>query len=153
MQGLTFAGSLEDQMLKNFREDLKHLGIELDNELQLAMDKVHTDYQLIGKTPYDYKLSYTIGTLLLKEKSGLVVKFHDIRVDSLSQQKQGMLFAQADSVVKVIEIHSPKETVKLENLLLDLKAENLDIQALELLQRADVNDTAAIDKAMTKLLK
>jgi hypothetical protein len=153
MQRLTFAGNMKQQILQNLQENLKHLSIKVDNAMQLEMDTIHSDYQLTGKSPYDYKLGYTIGTLSLKGKPGIMLGMHGIHVDSSSQSQKDILNAEAKSVIKTIDIQTPKEALKLENLLLNMKAEHLDLQALALLQRADPNDNKAIDNAMTKLLE
>lgn len=152
MQGFTFDGDMGQGRLKEMRENLKQLSIQDSEGLKMTMEGVHTNYIMTGKTPYDYTLDYTIEKMAIAKKQKLKMQMHDIRVDSLSHNQNGLLYTEAKAVAKTLSITAQNRTVALENILLEIKADHLDIQALEILQNTPKTNQDTIDKALKQLL-
>ncbi len=152
MQGFTFDGDVDQGRLKEMRENLKQLIIHDSEGLKMTMEGVHTDYIMTGKTPYDYTLDYTIEKVVIAKKQKLKMQMHDIHVDSLSHNQNGLLYPEAEAVAQTLSFTAQNRTVALEDILMEVKADHLDIQALEILQNTPETNQDTIEKALKQLL-
>jgi len=152
MKGFTFDGDVNQGRLKEMRENLKQLSIHDNEGLRMAMEGLHADYTMTGKRPYDYTLDYIIEKVVIAKKQKLKIQMHHARVDSLSHNQNGLLYTEAKAAAKTLSFTVQNRTVALEDTLLEVKADHLDIQALETLQNTPETNQDTIDKALKQLL-
>ena len=141
MTALKFTGDLEKNKLKSIKQTLKNFSMhDKDDEINIQLNNLKSNYALTGDTSYDYDTGYTIGKITFSTKDALDLRVNNVSVDSNSKVKNNLASITAETKIESIHFSDGQKTSTLETLLFDMKADNFDIKAIEKLETINPNN-------------
>jgi len=149
LKGLTFNGDIQGNAIHSFKQTLESFSVFMSDEIKVSFSDVKSDYKITGKTLYDYTTHYTITNILVDIKSELKIAIQDIDVLSTSIVKNNLASGTIKTLVTHTNITDGKEPYDLENFIFEMRASNIDITAINKMQKADLSD----EKVMNDILK
>ncbi len=149
LKTLSFKGGIKENTIHNFTQTLENFSVFISDEMKVSFSDVKSDYEITGKTLYDYTTHYTIDNILVDIKSELKIAIQDIDVLSTSIVKNNLASGTIKTLVTHTNITDGKEPYDLENFIVEMKASNIDITAINKMQKADLSDK----KVMNDILK
>ena len=152
MKGFDFNGDMKQGKLKALHEDLKFIGIEDKQGLHTNIKNIHADYIITGDTPYDDTLNYTINNITIGQKDKFAYEMNGTHVDTISHNQNNLLDTEVKTAIKTATLTTKKSKAALEDIILEMKADHLDINALKILQNRSASSKDDADKALKQLL-
>lgn len=152
MKGLTFSGDLENEILHGVTQNLEHLSINVQDELEMKLTQLTSHYAMTGDTVYDYTTDYTIKNMELSEKDQDTILIADTLMKSASTVKNGLASGSISVKSKNIDVTSEGKKFAFDTFTFDLKADNLDMSALEKLQAADITNETEVNALLQQLI-
>ncbi|MDQ7047734.1 MAG: DUF945 family protein [Sulfurovum sp.] len=149
---LKFTGDIKDDKLQGVKQTLKELSIHVQNKLTMAMHNLTSDYSLTGATPYDYTTNYSIEKMLLQAEDKLNVQMNNFELSSDSTVKDTLANGTFKTNVKNVVIEEKGNKTTLDNIVFEMKADNLDLKAFEKLEQIDVNNEKEINLVLQQLI-
>ncbi|MBA1420441.1 MAG: DUF945 family protein [Epsilonproteobacteria bacterium] len=141
MTSLKFNGDLENEKLKSIKQTLKNFGIHgKDDEINIQLNNLKSNYKLTGDTSYDYDTGYTIEEIIFTAKNEFNLRVNHVSVDSDSKVKNNLASITAQTKIDSIHFTDGQKTSALETLSFNMKADNFDMQAIEKLETIDPNN-------------
>jgi len=141
MASFKFNGDLEKKKLKSIKQTLKNFGIHgKDDEINIQLNNLKSNYKLTGDTSYDYDTGYTIEEIIFTAKNEFNLRVNHVSVDSDSKVKNNLASITAQTKIDSIHFTDGQKTSALETLLFDMKADNFNMQAIEKLETIDPNN-------------
>ena len=149
LKGLNFEGDIKDNSIHSVKQTLDNFSLLISDKMKITFSDIKSDYKITGKTLYDYSTHYTIANVLVDIESELKVNVQNIDVLSNSSVTNDIASGTIKTTVENIHITQEKESFDLENFVFEMKASNIDITAMDKLQKADLSD----EKVMNDILK
>ena len=141
MTALKFTGDLEKDKLKSIKQTLKNFSMhDKDDEINIQLNNLKSNYALTGDTSYDYDTGYTIEEIVFSAKDAFDLRVDNVSVDSDSKVKNNLASITAQTKIESIHFTDGQKTSTLETLLFDMKADNFDMKAIEKLETIDPNN-------------
>ena len=141
MTALKFTGDLEKDKLKSIKQTLKNFSMhDKDDEINIQLNNLKSNYALTGDTSYDYDTGYTIEEIVFSAKDAFDLRVDNVSVDSDSKVKNNLASITAQTKIDSIHFSDGQKTSTLETLLFDMKADNFDMKAIEKLETIDPNN-------------
>jgi len=150
LKGLNFKGDIKDNTIHSIKQTLEHFAILISNEMKVVFSNIKSNYKVTGKTLYDYKTHYSVGDILLDIKSGLNIKLAEIDVLSSSTVVNNLASGTIKTTINHTHISDEKEPYDLENFAFEIKASNVDITAMNTLQKADLSNEKVMNSMLTQ---
>jgi len=149
LQSFKFAGDLKENSIHSIKQTLDNFSIFSKDEIKVALTNIASKYEVTGNTLYDYKTHYSVENIVIGIESNLDVTIKDVHVLSRSSVQNDIASGSIKTTVGHTHIADEKEPYNLENFVFEMKASNIDITAMEKLQKADLAD----EKVMNEILK
>ena len=149
LKGLTFEGDIQENAIHSFNQKLESFSVRISDEMKVSFSDVKSDYKITGKTLYDYTTHYSIANILVDIKPELKISIQDIDVLSNSTVTNDIASGTIKTTVAHTNVTDGEQPYDLENFIFEMKASNIDITAMDKMQKADLSD----EKVMNDLLK
>lgn len=142
MNALQFNGDLKNDKLKSIKQTLKNFSIQdkSSNELNMQLNNLKSNYTLTGDTNYDYDTGYTIEKIIFTAKDAFDLAVNHVSVNSNSKVKNNLASVTAKTNIESIDFKDGQKESSLETLAFNMKADNLDMKAIEKLETIDPNN-------------
>jgi hypothetical protein len=151
VKGMPFEGSIKEERINTFSQKIALVTLDAGKELQIKIRNIAGSYLITGPTLYDATSHYYTESIMFKSESDvLLVK--NIENETKNSVKNGLLKSIMKNKAEHIEISGGQEKHTIENIILDLTVENLDITALEALQKTHPEDEKRITELTQQLL-
>lgn len=152
MKGLTFLGDIKESTLQSMTQNVDTLSIQIPHEVDVRFNDFESEYTATGNTPYDYLTKYNITHMKIYAPSQLNIEAHGITTESDSHVKDGLAAGSALAKIKSMKFEKASQAYALENLDFNIHVKNLDVTALEKLQKANVYDPKEVNKMLQTLV-
>jgi len=153
MTALKFNGDIKDDRLTAITQTLKNLSIkDNNNEINMQLNHLKSHYATTGDTPYDYTTDYTIEEMLMMLKDAFALRINNMSISSNSNVKNHLASVNAQTEITSILFTQAKKTTLFETFILDMRAENFDIQAIKKLETIDPNNEKELLATFQKLI-
>jgi len=151
-KGLQFKGTLDNTEIKNLDQSLDSLAIETSDELHIQLLGLQSTYASTGATAYDYTTQYSMQTLKINggTEGSLLADGFSMQADSTV--KEGLLQETLLTKTKSIKMLGGTEELGFENTALDIKINNLDVNAFEKLQNADPQNQVEMQAILQQIV-
>ncbi|KYJ86049.1 hypothetical protein [Sulfurovum riftiae] len=151
-KGMTFEGSVKEEQIHELSQKIAMISLDAGKELQVKVTNVDGNYIITGKTPYDATSHYKTESIMIKAEPGLSLLARNIENETTNSVNNGLLKSNIKTKAKLIEISEEQKKRSIEDIVLDLTVDNLDIAALEALQKTDPEDETRINALTRQLL-
>ncbi len=148
--GMTFEGDIKASRISTFSQQVALLSLDTGKEL-LRISNVDGTYIITGKTSYDATSRYRADSVVVKAEPAFSLLAEDIENNIETSVRDGLAKSIITSKVKHIEVEQDHHKRAIEDIALDLTIENLDIAAIEALQKTDPEDETRINDLMQQL--
>jgi hypothetical protein len=148
LKNLHFKGDIKDNSIYSLKQDLEKFSISASDEMKITLSNVKSDYKVTGKTLYDYANHYKVANMLLVI-DGIDITIKEINALSTSTVTNDTASGTIKTTFKQMHIADETEPYSLENFNFEMKASNVDVTAMDTMQKADLSD----EKVMNDILK
>lgn len=152
LKNLTYTGELKNSKLKSVTQNMQHFSMHTSNKLQMTLANLKVTYMLTGDTLYDYNTNYNIEEIVFDANKAIKVHLNHLQVQSNSSVTNALASGTMTSKVKSILIDTKSEKYALKTLVFELGAKNLDIHALDKLQKIGASNEKEVNILLQKLL-
>lgn len=149
---LEFSGDIKEDRVQSFQQTLQSISIDTDDAFNFTLNGLKSNYRITGATLYDYKTEYSIEKITMQEKGVMLFMADHFEAMSDAKVKDSLLNTTLKTKTKSIVITDKDNKIILDTFLFNMKAENLDIKALEALGKMDPNNEKEINAGLQKLL-
>lgn len=149
---LEFSGDIKEDTLQSIQQTLQSLSVDADDTFNFSVRGLKSNYRITGASLYDYKTDYSIEKITMQEKGAMLLEADNFEATSASIVKNSLVNTTLKTKTKSISITDKDNKIVLDTFLVDMKADNLDIKALEALGKMDVNSEKEINEAIQKLI-
>lgn len=152
MKGLTFSGDIKKQQISTIKENVDALSLLVDNDIAFTFTGFKSNYSRTGNTTYDYSTNYSIDKMILKGKVSFQLTADTLTMQSISKVKDGLASSSIQSSTKHISTEEKGKKYAFDNFTFEMKADNLDISAIDKLQHVNVNNQQEINLLVQQLI-
>ena len=149
---LEFSGDIKENSIQSMQQTLQSLSIDADDTFSFSLSGLKSNYNITGDTLYDYKTDYSIEKITMQEKDVMLLEADHFEAVSDAKVTDSLVNTTLRTKTKSIVINNKDNKIVLDTFLFDMKANNLDIKALEALGKMDVNNQKEIDAALQQLI-
>lgn len=149
---LEFSGEINEDSIQSMQQTLHTMQLDVNDTFNFAINDIKSNYQVTGATLYDYKTDYSVENMTLKEKGVMMLVVDHFEALSDTSVKDSLATTNLKTKTNSIVITDKENKIVFDTLLLDMKANNLDMNALEELGKADANNEKEVNAALQKLL-
>ena len=149
---LVFSGDIKDQTINAMKQTLKSLSVDVSDTLNLSLNGLKSTYVITGDSAYDYKTEYSIESIHMQQKNAILLNILNFEVLADSGVTNSLLYSHLKTKTKRIDISQENEKIILDNLHFDIKADKLDVKAIEALGKIDPNNEKEINTAAQALI-
>ncbi|BAF73201.1 hypothetical protein [Sulfurovum sp. NBC37-1] len=151
-KGMTFEGETKEEKISQFSQKIALLSLDAGKALQVKVSDIDGGYIRTGTTPYDITSRYRTGSIAVHMEPQLSLQIKNIENETKNSVNQGLLKSIVTTKAETVEINQAQKKYTIEKSLFDFTAENLDVAALEALQKTDPGDEARINQLTQQLL-
>ncbi|NOR56158.1 MAG: DUF945 family protein [Sulfurovum sp.] len=152
LKDMTFKGSIEDEKLGRMTQVLKKFSILIANEMTVELTDITSEYQVSGKSAYDYDSNYKIDKIKALIPGELDFNMEGIEIASSAAVEQGLANVNVKTNIKSMHMKDKTQDTSLDSLQLKMEMNNLAVSAIEKLENVDPDDEAAIQALLKELL-
>jgi len=149
---LTFTGDIKEDAISSMKQTLKSLSMTVPDTLDLSLDGLNSTYTVTGDSAYDYTTEYSIERIKMQQKDAILLNIQDFEALADSGVKNTLLYSHLKTKTKRIEISQQNEKIVLDTLHFDMKADKLDVNALEALGKVDPDNEQEVNTALQALV-
>jgi len=147
-----FTGDIKDDKVEGMKQTLKALSIDVANKFTMTMHNLKSDYEMTGNTQYDYTTNYSIEKMTMKADDELNVLLNDFELSSDATVKNGLSSGMFKTKTKTVVIDEKGKKLLLDNIVFEMKADNLDVKAFEQLGQIDVENEKEVNMVLQQLI-
>ncbi len=155
MKGVTFEGEIEKGKISKLNQKVKFITFEAKDEADVKFTELKSNYKRTGPNRYDSTYGYTVKNISLtgiNDKSKVLVSIENMSGNSTTTIKNDLARSSVKATVDKINFEADKEKSLMEGITFNFNIKNLDILALQKLEKADVNDEAEINRLTQELI-
>jgi len=152
LKKLKFSGDIENNTVSAVTQTLKILNIDAGDTLNMSLNGLKSIYKVTGKSAYEYKVSYVVESINMQQKDTMLFKIKNFEALSNANVKDALLNSSVKTKIEQIQIGKEKEKIVLDTLVFDIKADNLDLKAIETFENIDPNNEQEINTAPQALV-
>ena len=152
LKKLKFSGDIENNTVSAVTQTLKILNIDAGDTLNMSLNGLKSIYKVTGKSAYEYKVSYVVESINMQQKDTMLFKIKNFEALSNANVKDALLNSSVKTKIEQIQIGKEKEKIVLDTLVFDIKADNLDLKAIETFENIDPNNEQEINTALQALV-
>ncbi len=149
---LEFSGDIKDDKIQSIQQTLQSMHIATDDTFNVTVTGIKSNYRITGATLYDYMTDYSIEKITMQEKDSMMFVADHFEAMSNSTVKNSLANTTLKTKTKNILFSNKDNKVILDTLLLDMKAKNLNMKALDALGKMDASNEEEINDALQKLI-
>ena len=149
---LEFSGDIKGNSVQSMQQTLQSMHIDADDIFNVAMSGLKSNFSTTGATLYDYKTNYSIEKMTIQEKGVMLFVADHFEAMSDTIVKNSLATTTFKTKTDNIVITDKDNKIVLNTLILDMKANNLDINALEQLGKADLANKKETNAVLQKLI-
>lgn len=149
---LEFSGDIKEDRVESIQQTLQTMRIDTDDIFKFSLSGLKSNYRVTGATLYDYKTEYSIEKITIQENGIMLFMADHFEAISDAKVKDSLLNTTLKTKTNSIVITDKDNKIVLETFLFDMKAENLDIKALEALGKMDPNNEKEINAGLQELI-
>ena len=151
-KGMTFKGDIKEERIHQLSQKIALLSLDAGKELQVKVSDIDGSYTITGATPYDITSHYRTASIAISSEPTLSVLVKDVENETQNSVHDGLLKSIIRTKARSIEINEAQKKHAIDTVLFDLTVDNLDIAALEALQKTDPEDETRINQLTQQLL-
>ncbi len=151
-KGMTFEGNFKAGRIHEFSQKAALVSLDADKELQLKISGIEGRYTATGTSPYDISSHYHAKTVAITSGQTLSVLAQNVDNTTQNSVHNGLLKSVIRSKAESIEISEAQKKHTIHTMLFDFTANNLDIAAIEALQKTDPKDKTRISQLTQQML-
>lgn len=154
-EGFTFEGDIDKGKISRVDQKIKHITFEAKGEANGELSELNTHYKRTGSTSYDSTSGYSVKNILLtgiNDKSKVLVSIDDMHGDSITLIEKDLAQSSIKASASKIKFEANGEKNLLEGITFHFNIKNIDMPALEKLEKADTNNEAEINKLIQELI-
>ncbi len=152
MQGFAFEGDMEQGVPHAIHQQVRAITLYSDDGVQIDLKQGRSDYLHTAQSLYDYTIGYQIQTITLQKADKIAMGLEKIAITSRSHTHDGHLDEDINTTIDKVSLTAPQQSYLLDGVALAMRANHLDIQALEALQNSSQSTQETFDKALQRLL-
>ena len=152
VNGITFKGELKEDKIHTFSQDISLISLDEGKDLQVTISGINGGYTITGPTPYDMNSHYYAKSIAVNSGPAISVFAKAIENESHNSIHDGLLKSIIRTKVKTIEFNEGKKRHITEDILFDFSADNIDIAAIEALQKTNPKEETRINQLTQQLL-
>jgi len=149
---LRFTGDIKADAISTMKQTLKSLSLNVPDTMDLSLNGLKSTYTVTGDSAYDYTTEYSIERIQMQQKDAILLNIQDFEALADSGVKNTLLYSHLKTKTKRIEISQQNEKIVLDTLHFDMKADKLDLNALEALGKVDPDNEQEINTALQALV-
>ncbi|QOR62096.1 hypothetical protein ACM66Z_01015 [Sulfurovum sp. ST-21] len=151
IKGLSFTGKMDQERITQLDQKLKVLGIMDNNGTEITLQNMVSHHQMTGTTIHDVDALYEVEHIHMRQTDTFSSEIREVSVKSSQKFINGLLQSHIKTTVKVLEAKAKARVFSLNDLHGDVSIENIDIDALDKLQKSDI-ETETYKKQLRLLL-
>ncbi|MEA3492552.1 MAG: DUF945 family protein [Campylobacterota bacterium] len=151
-KGFKFDGSYDDKRLSSSSNEIKRVALQTKSGGKFLLEKLEGEYEIEGKSSYDFKSQYSIKSLLLRDEDEMGVTLDKLAFKSSGEAKKGFASSKFKFELDSIDIKEAKGMHFFEKITSKSSIENISIAAVEKMQKLDSNDTEGFNAAFKEML-
>lgn len=148
MKNMTFSGDIQDDAISSIKQELQTFSVKVPDEMFIIFSGLTSNYKVTGETPYDYHTQYSMDSITMNIEPDLNIVAQNMTMTSTSLLKDTLLSGTMTSKIAQVDIKDNDQAYTLNTLVFDINAGNLDVNAFEKLQQANVNDEKYMNELM-----
>lgn len=152
-KGMNFEGDIENKKLKHIKKDIEQIELRVSNELNIKFLSIKGNHALLGPSPYDTSLDYSIKNIELKTNQSTALDIKNIISKTRTSAKDSLLNSKTKTSIEEINMQHEANKYKILNTDFNVEVDNLNARALEKLQKVDSNDKKEIKKLLKEMLE
>ena len=155
MEGLTFDGKIEKGKLSKLDQIVKRVTFEAKDEAEIKLSELTSNYKRTGPNSYDSASGYSVKNIILSgidEKSKVLVSIDNMSADTITSIKNDLAQSSMKATADKVNFEADGEKSLLEGITFNFNIKNLDILALQKLEKVDVDDEEEINRLMQELI-
>ena len=152
LKGVHFSGNIKDEKIVAFRQAVENVHLHMDSEANIAISDLKSDYLHVGPTIYDYTSEYSIGKIESSQTPEEKLIANNLSIFSTSTVNNGLATERVKADIESVDSLYGNEKIGMMLLSLDMNISNLDVEALEKLQKVDTAQVKEVDTLIEKLI-
>jgi len=155
IRGVTFEGDINKGKISRLDQKLKHITFEAKDEAYVEFSELKTNYKRTGPYSYDSTSGYSVKNIFLtgiNDNSKVIVSIDDMRGDSISSIKNDLAQSSIKATASKVKLETDGEKNLLEEITFNFNIKNLDIPALQKLEKIDINNEDDRNRLIQELI-
>jgi len=151
LKGMKFEGDIQDKRLNNLRQTLESMYLKAENSFDMNLTKLENTYTRTGKGEENYRTEYKLENLAISSDDK-TFSMHNMHIDSYAKLANILSGFGIKTKIKEIAYSDKKQKTELQEIDLDIKADNFDMATLRKLENINPNDDKAVMHTLQKLI-
>jgi len=152
LAGARFSGNIKEEKIVAFRQAVESVHLYMEEETDIAISDLKSDYLHVGPTIYDYTSEYSIGKIESSQTPEDKLIANALSIFSTSTVTDGLATEKLKADIEGVDVLYGDEKIAMTRLALDMNISNLDVDALEKLQKVDTAQVKEVDALIEKLI-
>ncbi len=152
MNTLTFSGDIKEGSITGVKQTLKALSIDVKDIFSMSLDGLKSSYVSTGDSDYEYKTTYDIDSIQMQEEDVMALHIQNFEALSDSAVKDALLYTTLNTKTKHFDLTNKEGKLVLDTFVFNIKADKLDIVAIEALGKVDSNNEKEMMDVLQKLV-
>ena len=131
LAGARFSGNIKEEKIVAFRQTVESVLLHMEEETDIAISDLKSDYLHVGPTVYDYTSEYSIGKIESSQSPEDKLIAHTLSIFSTSTVTDGLATEKLKADIEGVVVHYGDEKIGMTRLALDMNIRKLDVDALE----------------------
>jgi hypothetical protein len=152
LEGAHFSGNIKEEKIVAFEQSLQSVILHVGEEADITISDLQSKYAHVGPTIYDYTSEYSIGGIESSETPEGKLIANSLSIFSASTVNNGLATEKIRADIEHIDVLYGKEKMVMHTFVLDMNTSNLDVEALEKLQKIDPAQVKEVDALIETLV-
>jgi hypothetical protein len=154
IKDFTFTGKTKKDRLRKIDQKVKEITFEDDKGMAVTLQNMTTKHTITGATSYDIDAVYDIEHIVIKQADIFTGEIQEVQVTSTEKVTNGLLQSHIKTTAHRAQIKVDTEHITVKNINWDAHIDNIDIDALKMIQTLDPEkEEEQIQQAFTQLLE
>ena len=154
-EGVTFEGDIDKGKISRLDQKANRITFEAKDKAHVELSALNTHYKRTGSTSYDSTSGYSVKNILLtgiNNKSKVSLSIDDMHGDSITRIKKDLAQSSIKASASKVKFEVNSEKSLFKGITFNFNVKNIDMLALEKLEKADINNEAEINRLLQELI-
>ena len=154
-EGVTFEGDIDKGKISRVNQKVNRITFEAKDKAHVELSELNTHYKRTGSTSYDSTSGYSVKNILLtgiNDNSKVTVVIDGMSGDSMTSIKNDLAQSSIKASASKVKFEANGEKSLFKGITFNFNVKNIDMLALEKLEKADINNEAEISKLLQELI-